>query len=87
MVFATISKTTISTSSPPLGIKMAETYKVVTGRYETEIIERVNNWVEQGWVIHGGISVAVGTTTIFAQAMVRRIEDVMEELIDTEDAE
>jgi hypothetical protein len=61
---------------------MAETYKVVTGRYETEIIERVNNWVEQGWVIHGGISVAAGTTTIFAQAMVRRIEDVMEEIIE-----
>jgi hypothetical protein len=66
---------------------MTETYRVVTGRYETEIIERVNNWVEQGWVIHGGVSVAVGTTTIFAQAMVRRIEDVMEELIDAEDAE
>ena len=61
---------------------MVEMYKVVTGRYETEIIERVNNWVEQGWVIHGGISVAAGTTTIFAQAMVRRIEDVMEEIIE-----
>jgi hypothetical protein len=67
---------------------MAETYKVVTGRYETEIIERVNNWVEQGWVIHGGVSVtAGGSGTIFAQAMVRRIEDAMEELIDAENVE
>ena len=67
---------------------MAETYKVVTGRWETEIIERVNSWCEEGWVLYGGISVAIGPAgTIFAQAMVRRIEDVMEDLIDTEDAE
>lgn len=64
---------------------MVETYKVVTGRWETEIIDRVNAWVEQGWVLHGGVSIAVGAAgTIFAQAMVRRIEDVMEELIDAE---
>jgi hypothetical protein len=61
---------------------MAETYKVVTGRYETEIIERVNNWIEQGWVIHGGVSVAAGTTTIFAQAMVKPIENIIEEIIE-----
>lgn len=61
---------------------MVETYKVVTGRWETEIIERVNNWVQEGWVLHSGVSVAVGPAgTIFAQAMVKRIEDVMEELI------
>jgi hypothetical protein len=59
---------------------MTETYKVVTGRYETEIIQRVNNWIEQGWVIHGGISVASGTTTIFAQAMVKSTENIIEEI-------
>lgn len=67
---------------------MVETYKIVTGRWETEIIERVNNWSQEGWVLYGGVSVAVGPAgTIFAQAMVRRIEDIMEELIDAEDAE
>ena len=52
-----------------------ETYKVVTGRWESEIISRVNSWLEQGWVLHGGISVTSGGgSTIFAQAMIKPTE-------------
>ena len=62
---------------------MVETYKVVTGRWDTEIIERVNNWVQEGWVLHGGVSVAVGPAgTIFAQAMIKPFEEIIHELID-----
>ena len=52
-----------------------ETYKVVTGRWDSEIISRVNSWLEQGWVLQGGISVtAGGGMTIFAQAMIKPTE-------------
>ena len=58
-------------------------YRVVTGRYETEIISRVNSAHEEGWAVYGGVSVAVGPGgTIFAQAMVRNIDNVMEKIID-----
>lgn len=58
-------------------------YRVVTGRYETEIISLVNSAYEEGWVVYGGVSVAISPGgTIFAQAMVRNVEDVMEKNID-----
>lgn len=47
-------------------------YKVVTGRWESEIMDRVNAWLKQGWELQGGITLAISTSTLFAQAMIKQ---------------
>ena len=49
-------------------------YTVVSANYGELFLKRVNDFLEEGWQLQGGVSVAVGNNVGFFQALTREIE-------------
>ena len=48
-------------------------YKVITGSKQESLVERVNSFLKDGWVLQGGVSVTIVSEEelLFAQAIVK----------------